>query len=102
MVNMKIFVLFQYWANDKLDENERSRAVTDLFIYAVGTFIVVFMFTVYELFELFISRKYQNTLNTPPEFIPVRNQEPPILAGPKLSPDKSQRMPPPPYNPQHH
>uniref|UniRef100_A0A0R3S716 Col_cuticle_N domain-containing protein n=1 Tax=Elaeophora elaphi TaxID=1147741 RepID=A0A0R3S716_9BILA len=92
---------YEYWANDKLSEDDRIRAVNDLFIYAIGTFIVVFMYTVYELFELHITRKYQNTLDTPPEFIPVRNQEPPRLAGPKLSIGQPQRVPPPPYNPQY-
>ncbi|VBB35203.1 unnamed protein product, partial [Acanthocheilonema viteae] len=43
-----------------------------------------------------------NTLDTPPEFIPVRNQELPTLAGPKLSINQSQRIAPPPYNPQYH
>lgn len=97
----KIIPSLQYWANDKIDENDRLRAVNELFIYAIGTFIVVFMYTVYELFELYITRKYQNTLDTPPEFIPVRNQDPPRLAGPKLSINQSQRVPPPPYNPQY-
>uniref|UniRef100_A0AAF5RTN9 Uncharacterized protein n=1 Tax=Wuchereria bancrofti TaxID=6293 RepID=A0AAF5RTN9_WUCBA len=52
------------------------RAVNELFIYAIGTFVVIFMYTVYELFELYITRKYQNTLDTPPEFISViRNRQ---------------------------
>ncbi|VDK83851.1 unnamed protein product [Onchocerca ochengi] len=92
---------YEYWANNKLSEEDRKRAVNDLFSYAVGTFIAVFIYTIYELFELYITRKYQKTLNTPPEFIPVRNQEPPRLAGPKLSIDEPQHVPPPPYNPQY-
>lgn len=95
----------QYWANDKLDEDDRERATKELFIYAIGTFIVVLMCTVYELFQLYITRKYQNTLHTPPEFIPVRNQETLTLAGPKLSITAQQphliAPPPPPYNPQY-
>ncbi|EJD74519.1 hypothetical protein LOAG_18172 [Loa loa] len=91
-----------YWANDKLNEDDRIRAVNDLFIYAIGTFVLISMYTIYELFELYITRKYQNTLDTPPEFIPVRNQEPPRLAGPKLSITQPQHIAPPPYNPQYH
>ncbi|MCP9257775.1 hypothetical protein DINM_001028 [Dirofilaria immitis] len=31
---------YEYWADDKLDEDDRKRAVNDLFIYAIGTFTV--------------------------------------------------------------
>ncbi|CAG9537514.1 unnamed protein product [Cercopithifilaria johnstoni] len=93
---------YEYWAGSKLNEDDRVRAVSDLFIYAIGTFVSVFIYTVYELFELHITRKYQNTLETPPEFIPVRSQELPRLAGPNLSISQPQHVPPPPYNPQYH
>ncbi|VIO88475.1 Uncharacterized protein BM_BM6132 [Brugia malayi] len=102
-LNDVVIASYEYWANDELNEDDRKRAVNELFIYAIGTFVVIFMYTVYELFELYITRKYQNTLDTPPEFIPVRSQEPPRLAGPKLSIDQQQCIsaPPPPYNSQY-
>uniref|UniRef100_A0A915PWY1 Uncharacterized protein n=1 Tax=Setaria digitata TaxID=48799 RepID=A0A915PWY1_9BILA len=100
-LNEIVISSYEYLADDKLDKDDRLRAIHELFNYAIGTFLVVFVYTIYELFELYITRKYQNTLDTPPEFIPVRHQEPPVLAGPKLSIGQSHLPPPPPYNPQY-
>lgn len=97
------YLLFQYWSGEKLTEVDRLNATHELFMYAIGIFIVVVVYAVYDVFELYITRKYQNSLDTPPEFIPVRHQEPPRPAGPKLSLDHPHFVqPPPPYNPQYH
>lgn len=86
-----------------MSEDDRKRAVDELFVYAIGAFVIVCMYTLYELVELYITRKYQKTLDTPPEFIPVRSQEPSRLAGPKISIEQPHiRAPPPPYRSQYH
>ncbi|VDM98212.1 unnamed protein product [Thelazia callipaeda] len=92
---------YEYWMDEKLSANDRADAVHELFVYAVGIFILSFIYTIYELFELYITKKYQNTLDTPPEFIPVLHQEPPRPAGPNLNMDQTHYLPPPPYNPQY-
>ncbi|VDN26219.1 unnamed protein product [Gongylonema pulchrum] len=87
---------------EKLDEKDRFIVSNELFVSAIGIFVLAIVCAIYHLFEIHITRKYQNTLDTPPEFIPVRNQEPPRPAGPKLSLDQPHcgpPPPPPPYNP---
>lgn len=74
-------------------------------MYAIGMLVVLIIFELHILFELYITRKYQKTLDTPPQFIPVRQTDPPRPAGPRLSlagvPPQMDFMPPPPYNPQY-
>lgn len=102
-INNAVINAYQYWSGKKLSEVDRLNATHELFMYAIGIFIVVVVYAVYDVFELYITRKYQNSLDTPPEFIPVRHQEPPRPAGPKLSLDHPHFVqPPPPYNPQYH
>ncbi|VDM92777.1 unnamed protein product [Litomosoides sigmodontis] len=94
---------YEYWANDKMNEDDRKRAVQEMLAYAIGSFVTVFMYTVYELIEFCVTRMYQKTLDTPPEFIPVRSQEPTRLAGPKLSIEQPHILaPPPPYRSHYH
>lgn len=62
---------FQYWSGLKLTEEERKIAYNELSTYVAGLFVLLLVFAVYNILEIYITRKYQKCIETSGEFIPV-------------------------------
>ncbi|VDK47140.1 unnamed protein product [Anisakis simplex] len=91
---------YEYWSGIDLTIEERKNAYSDLYMYAVGLFIVLFVYAIYNGFEIYVTHKYYQTL--PPESFTAVKQTPP--SGGFDVPNQQQqyrppRPPPPPFNP---
>lgn len=78
---------FQYWAGIELTKQERNDAYNDLYMYAIGLFILLAVYATYNGFEIYVTYKYYETL-PPEDFTPVKQSE-----------RRPPRPPPPPFNP---
>ncbi|VDM24940.1 unnamed protein product [Toxocara canis] len=79
-------ITIKYWAGVEVSKEDRRDAYSDLYMYAIGLFILLLVYAVYNGFELYVTYKYYETL--PPEsFVAVK---PPDSRPP--------RPPPPPFN----
>ncbi|KHN76421.1 hypothetical protein Tcan_01072, partial [Toxocara canis] len=96
---------FQYWSGLELSEEERKTVYNELSSYAAGLFVLVLVFAVYNIFEIYITRRYQKNLETSDEFMAISQTDPSyhdasarvmLAGGPGI--DKPLERPPP-YNP---
>uniref|UniRef100_A0A0M3IDU1 MARVEL domain-containing protein n=1 Tax=Ascaris lumbricoides TaxID=6252 RepID=A0A0M3IDU1_ASCLU len=70
-INDFIIASNEYWSGLKLTEEERKIAYNELSTYVAGLFVLLLVFAVYNILEIYITRKYQKCIETSGEFIPV-------------------------------
>ncbi|VDK38310.1 unnamed protein product [Anisakis simplex] len=90
-----------------LDDDERKVTFNELSSYAVGLFVLLVVYATYNVFEIYVTYKYQRNINPPSEFSLVSQTDhlyPDLSPAHALSRDQqasvnkaTQR--PPPYNP---